>query len=143
MNPSSQGSELSFQEGNRQDNTNGCSPLPTVAMPQDSQEHSKKEVTHLLLQADRVPRRRVLSSASQVCQVGSRGLRAILGAIGAAAIAAAEAAAQRLGLPGVQLQSMPNVSASKTTQFLRRLHPNSLQDNCRYTQQHSLSDYKW
>ena len=114
-----------------------------MAMPQDSQEHSKKEVTHLLLQADRVPGRRVLSSASQVCQVGSRGLRAILGAIGAAAIAAAEAAAQRLGLPGVQLQSMPNVSASRTTQSLRRLHTNSLQDNCRYTQQHSLSDYGW
>ena len=112
-------------------------------MPQDSQAQSKKDEAHLLLQADRVPRRRVLGLASQVCQVGSRGLRAILSAIGAAAIAAAEAAAQRLGLPGVQLQSMPNISASETTQFSRQLHPISLQDNCRYTQQHSLSDYEW
>ena len=102
--------------------TNGCSLLPMTDLPQDSQAQSRKDKTHLLLQAVRVLRRRVLASASQVCQVSARGLRAVLGAICAAAIAAAEAAAQRLG---VQLQSMPHSSALKTSQ---------IQDSCKINQ---------
>ena len=133
--------ETTIEEGNRQGITNGCSSLPLTTLSQNSQAQSKKDETHLLLQAVlRVLRGRVLSSAFQKCQVSARGLRAVLGAIGAAAVAAAEAAAQRLG---VQLQSMPHSSVSKTTQIPRQLQLICLQDNCRNTQQHNLLGDDW